>query len=99
MGVTWEIVTIEYHRNPIKLELVRHVIPLVLFVCFLAAGLGYGWAKTAYGNFQSVNSQPISSITKPNENHSINHRSGESRNPAGAAFGRPFLSRIREHEN
>jgi hypothetical protein len=64
------LITLEYHRNPIRLELVRHVIPLVLFVCVLATGLGYGWARTAYSNFQRESCQPISSTMKPKINQS-----------------------------
>lgn len=64
------MIQLEYYRNPLRLELVRHVIPLCLGVMFLATGIGYGWARTAYMNYNRVTGQPISSTPKPNINHS-----------------------------
>ena len=34
-------IELEWYRNPIKLELVRHVIPLLGFCCFLTGLIGY----------------------------------------------------------
>jgi hypothetical protein len=82
-------ITLEYHRNPLRLELVRHVLPLCLFLVFLATGLGYAWARTVYSNFQCVKVEPISLTMKLKENQLMNHHSGEGRNPAGAVFSRP----------
>ena len=61
---TMQLLNIEYYRNPIRLELIRHVLPLVVFVAVVATALGYGWAKTAYSDFNRVNGQSISSISK-----------------------------------
>lgn len=44
-------IRVEWHRNPIKLELVRHVIPLGIWIFFVALAIGYAWAKAAYTNF------------------------------------------------
>jgi NADH:ubiquinone oxidoreductase subunit 3 (subunit A) len=38
---------LEWHRNPLRLELVRHVIPLVIFLGLICVGLGYAWAMAA----------------------------------------------------
>jgi hypothetical protein len=43
--------TLEYHRNPYRLELFREVVPLVVFVFFVALFLGYSWARAAYSAF------------------------------------------------
>ena len=43
-------IKVEWCRNPIKLELARHVIPLLGFCCFLACLFGYGWAWKAFEN-------------------------------------------------
>ena len=40
-------IKVEWWRNPIKLELVRHVIPLLSFCCFIACLIGYHWAWKA----------------------------------------------------
>jgi len=34
-------IELEWYRNPIKLELVRHVIPLLGLCCFLTGLIGY----------------------------------------------------------
>jgi NADH:ubiquinone oxidoreductase subunit 3 (subunit A) len=44
-------IILEYYRNPMRLELVRHVVPLLIFVFFIAVGLGYAWARAAYTAF------------------------------------------------
>lgn len=44
-------IRVEWFRNPIKLELVRHVVPLGLFIFFIALSLGYAWARAAYMGF------------------------------------------------
>lgn len=38
----------DWYRNPIRLELVREVIPLVIFCCAVAGFLGYLWAMKAF---------------------------------------------------
>jgi len=43
-------IKVEWCRNPIKLEFVRHVIPLLSFCCFLACLFGYRWAWKAFEN-------------------------------------------------
>jgi hypothetical protein len=65
------LLTLEYHRNPLRLELFRHVLPLCIFVCFMAIGLGYQWARTAYSNFERVNGQPISQTSKLDINQNL----------------------------
>jgi hypothetical protein len=40
-------IEVEHHRFPIKLELVREVIPLVVFCCVIACLIGYRWAWQA----------------------------------------------------
>ena len=41
-------IEVEGFRNPIKLELVRHVLPLLGLSVFLAIMLGYHWAWKAF---------------------------------------------------
>ena len=50
-GKRMTFVGVEWHRNPLRLELVRHVIPLGIFIFFTALALGYAWAKAAYTAF------------------------------------------------
>jgi hypothetical protein len=47
-------IEIESSRNPIKLELVNHVLPLLGLCAFLAGLFGYHWAWKAceYGIFR-----------------------------------------------
>ena len=37
------------YRNPYKLELINHVLPIALTVFFLGLGFGYRWAMKAFG--------------------------------------------------
>ncbi len=39
------------YRNPIRLELVNHVVPLVIFVAGIAGAFCYFWAIQAAKNF------------------------------------------------
>jgi len=41
---TTDGIEFDWYRNPIRLELVREVIPLVVFLCFVAWCFGYFWA-------------------------------------------------------
>lgn len=43
-------IKVEWCRNPIKLELGRHAIPLLGFCSFLACLIGYHWAWKAFEN-------------------------------------------------
>lgn len=42
------MITLEFYRNPIRLELVRHVIPIVIFLGLICVGIGYAWAMAAF---------------------------------------------------
>ena len=43
--------SLEWHRCPIRLELVREVLPLLIGVFLVAIALGYAWARAAYTSF------------------------------------------------
>ena len=51
MKIYIDMIPFEWFRNPIRLELVREVIPLVVFVFFIAVGVGYAWARAACSSF------------------------------------------------
>jgi len=51
MKIYHDMIPMEWFRNPIRLELVRHVVPLGIFIFFIALGVGYAWAKAAYLSF------------------------------------------------
>lgn len=36
------------YRNPLRLEIGRHVVPLAMAILFLGVALGYAWARAAY---------------------------------------------------
>lgn len=38
----------EYYRCPIRLELIRHVFPMLLGVAAMFLALGYAWARAVY---------------------------------------------------
>ena len=42
------LLNIEGHRCPIRLELARHVVPMGIFIFFVALSLGYAWARAVY---------------------------------------------------
>lgn len=44
-------IEMEWYRCPVRLELFRHVVPLVVFIFVVAIGLGYAWAMAAFGSF------------------------------------------------
>lgn len=45
------MIRLEYYRCPLRLELFRHVVPLGVFIFFIALALGYAWARAAYISF------------------------------------------------
>jgi hypothetical protein len=47
--VDWQRIEAEYYRNPIRMELVKQVIPLLGAAIFIGVMLGYGWAMKAFG--------------------------------------------------
>lgn len=51
MKIYLDMIPYEWFRNPIRLELVRHVIPLGVFIFFIAMAIGYAWARAAYSSF------------------------------------------------
>jgi hypothetical protein len=51
MKIYLGMIPFEWFRNPLRLELVRHVVPLVVFVFFISLGLGYAWAMAAFRSF------------------------------------------------
>lgn len=44
----YDLGPMECHRSPIRLLLVRHVLPICLFLFFAALALGYAWARAVY---------------------------------------------------
>lgn len=45
--VNWARVEVERYRNPIRWELVRHVLPAFFTGAAIGAGFGYWWAWSA----------------------------------------------------
>lgn len=48
MKIYMGMIPFDWYRNPVRLELVRHVIPLVIFLGLICVGIGYAWAMAAF---------------------------------------------------
>jgi hypothetical protein len=49
--MNWEMIQVEAHMLPLRLQLLREVIPLLGLVFFLGLIFGYFWAMKAYSSF------------------------------------------------
>lgn len=73
----YDLGRMEHYTFPIRLELIRHVFPLLLAVALICTGIGYMWAKTVY-TVHRVGSQSISATFEDSSSSTYQPGRGES---------------------